>query len=50
MTYTYKVYYEDDAITFKRENCYKLVRARGKKNAMEVFKKKFPGLYPLFAV
>ena len=48
MTFTFKVYYEDDSLYnyWKVKN--KLVRAKSKEQALERFKEKF-GIEPLYA-
>ena len=49
MTFTYRVYYEDDSIRSYGEVRSRLVRARTPKQAMEKFRKKY-GVEPLYAV
>ena len=48
MTFTFKVYYEDDSIYSYGEVRYKLVRAKNRKQAMKRFKEKF-GVDPIYA-
>ena len=48
MTFTFKVYYEDDSIYSYGEVRYKLVRAKNRKQAMERFKEKF-GVEPIYS-
>lgn len=48
MTFTFKVYYEDDSIYNCGELKYKLVRANNKEQAMKRFKEKF-GVEPIYA-
>lgn len=45
--YTYKIYYEDDSTTFKRNGGWKLVRGHTPEQAVRKFRAKFPDLYPL---
>ena len=46
MTFTFKVYYEDDSIYNYGEVRYKLVRAKNVEQAMKRFKEKF-GVEPI---
>ena len=48
MTFTFKVYYEDDSIYNYGEVRYKLVRAKNRKQAMKRFKEKF-GVEPIYS-
>ena len=48
MTFTFKVYYEDDSVYNYRKVKNKLVRAKSKEQALERFKEKF-GIEPLYA-
>lgn len=48
MTFTYRVYYEDDSIWNYGKVKRKLVRARSPKKAMEKFRMKY-GVEPLYA-
>ena len=48
MTFTFKVYYEDDSIYNYGKVKNKLVRAKSKEKAMARFKEKF-GIDPLYA-
>ena len=41
MTFTFKVYYEDDSVYNYGQVRYKLVRAKNRKQAMTRFKEKF---------
>ena len=47
MTFTFKVYYEDDSIYNYGEVRYKLVRAKNREQAMKRFKEKF-GVDPIY--
>jgi hypothetical protein len=49
MTYTFKVYYEDDSLFNYGKKRSKLVRAKNKEQALERFKEKY-GVTPLYAV
>ena len=49
MTFTFRVYYEDDSTFSYGKKRSKLVRAKSKKQAMNRFKEKF-GIDPLYAV
>ena len=49
MTFTFRVYYEDDSLRYYGKERSKLVRAKNKEQAMNRFKKKF-GINPLHAV
>lgn len=49
MTYTFKVYYEDDALFNYGKKRSKLVRAKNEEQALERFKEKY-GVTPLYAV
>ena len=49
MTFTFRVYYEDDSLHNYGKNLSKLVRAKNKEQAMERFKEKF-GINQLYAV
>ena len=49
MTFTFRVYYEDDSLHNYGKNLSKLVRAKNKEQAMERFKEKY-GIDPLYAV
>ena len=49
MTFTFRVYYEDDALCSYGKKRSKLVRAKNKEHAMERFKEKY-GITPLYAV
>jgi hypothetical protein len=46
MTFTYRVYYEDDSFYNYGKIIYRLVRARSKEQAMERFREKY-GIEPL---
>ena len=48
MTFTFKVYYEDDSIYNYGYERYKLVRAKNRKQAMKRFKEKF-GVEPIYS-
>ena len=48
MTFTFRVYYEDDSLHSYGKKRSKLVRAKNKEQAMNRFKKKF-GINPLYA-
>ena len=47
MTFTFKVYYEDDSVYNYGEVRYKLVRAKNREQAMKRFKEKF-GVDPIY--
>lgn len=49
MTFTFRVYYEDDSLLNYGKERSKLVRAKNKELAMERFKQKH-GITPLYAV
>ena len=49
MTFTFRVYYNDDSILNYLKERSKLVRAKNKEQAMERFKEKY-GINPLYAV
>lgn len=49
MTFTYRVYYEDDSIWNYGKMKSRLVRAGSPKKAMEKFREKY-GVEPLYAV
>jgi hypothetical protein len=49
MTFTFRVYYEDDSLRNYGKKRSKLVRAKIRKQAMERFKEKY-GIDPLYAV
>ena len=49
MTFTFRVYYEDDSMFSYGKKRSKLVRAKTKEQAMERFKEKY-GIEPLDAV
>ena len=49
MTFTFRVYYEDDSMFSYGKKRSKLVRAKNKEQAMERFKGKY-GIDPLYAV
>ena len=49
MTFTFRVYYEDDSLCSYGKKRSKLVRAKSKEHALERFKEKF-GINPLYAV
>lgn len=49
MTFTFRVYYEDDSFHSYGKKRSKLVRAKNKEQAMERFREKF-GINPLYAV
>ena len=49
MTFTFRVYYEDDSLYTYGQERSKLIRAKNKEQAMERFKKKY-GVDPLYAV
>ena len=49
MTFTFRVYYEDDSLQSYGKKRSKLVRAKNKEQAMERFKEKY-GINPLCAV
>ena len=48
MTFTFKVYYEDDSIHNYAEVRYKMVSAKNREQAMKRFKEKF-GVEPIYA-
>ena len=48
MTFTFKVYYEDDSVYNYVEVRYKLVRAKNAEQAMKRFKEKF-GVEPIYS-
>ena len=48
MTFTFRVYYEDDSTYNYGEERYKLVRAKNRDQAMKLFKEKF-GIEPIYA-
>ena len=48
MTFTFRVYYEDDSLRYYGKERSKLIRAKNKEQAMNRFKKKF-GINPLYA-
>ena len=49
MTFTFRVYYEDDSLLNYCKKRSKLVRAKNKEQALERFKEKY-GIAPLYAV
>ena len=49
MTFTFRVYYEDDSLHSYGKKRSKLVRAKNKEQAMKRFKEKY-GTTPLYAV
>ena len=49
MTFTFRVYYEDDSFYSYGKKRSKLVRAKNKEQALERFKEKY-GIAPLYAV
>ena len=49
MTFTFRVYYEDDSLYTYGKKRSKIVRAKNKEQAMERFKEKY-GIVPLYAV
>ena len=49
MTFTFRVYYEDDSLQSYGKKSSKLVRAKNKEQALVQFKEKF-GINPLYAV
>lgn len=49
MTFTFRVYYEDDSLLNYGKKRSRLVRAKSKERAMERFKEKY-GINPLYAV
>ena len=49
MTFTFRVYYEDDSLRNYGKKRSKLVRAKNKEQALDRFKEKF-GISPLHAV
>ena len=48
MTFTFRVYYEDDSLLYYGKERSKLIRAKSKEQAMERFKKKYD-IIPLYA-
>ena len=48
MTFTFRVYYEDDSLLYYGKERSKLVRAKNKEQALERFKKKYD-IIPLYA-
>ena len=48
MTFTFRVYYEDDSLYSYGKKRSKLVRAKNKERALEKFKEKY-GIIPLYA-
>ena len=49
MTFTFRVYYEDDSLLNYGKKRSKMVRAKNKEQALDRFKEKF-GINPLYAV
>ena len=49
MTFTFRVYYEDDSLRNYGKKRSKLVRAKNEEQALERFKEKY-GINPLYAV
>ena len=49
MTFTFRVYYEDDSLCSYGKKRSKLVRAKNKEQALDRFKEKY-GITPLYAV
>ena len=49
MTFTFRVYYEDDGLYIYGKKRSKMVRAKNKEQAMKRFKEKY-GIDPLYAV
>ena len=49
MTFTFRVYYEDDSLRNYGKKRSKLVRSKNNEQAMERFKEKY-GIDPLYAV
>ena len=49
MTFTFRVYYEDDSLMNCGKERSKLVRAKNKEQSMERFREKY-GITPLYAV
>ena len=49
MTFTFRVYYEDDSLRYYGKERSKLVREKTKEQALERFKEKY-GIAPLYAV
>lgn len=49
MTFTFRIYYEDDSLQNYGKERSKLVRAKNKEQAMERFKEKY-GIDPLYVV
>ena len=48
MTFTFRVYYEDDSLLYYGKERSKLIRAKNKERALEKFKEKY-GIIPLYA-
>ena len=49
MTFTFRVYYEDDSLFSYGKTRSKMVRAKNKEQALDRFKEKY-GIAPLYAV
>lgn len=49
MTFTFRVYYEDDSLQSYGKKRSKLVRAKNKKQSLDRFRNKY-GINPLYAV
>ena len=49
MTFTFRVYYEDDSLRYYGKERSKLVREKNKEQAMNRFKEKY-GINPMYAV
>ena len=49
MKFTFRVYYEDDSLLNYGKERSKLVRAKSKEQALEIFREKY-GIDPLYAV
>ena len=49
MTFTFRVYYEDDSLRYYGKKRSKMVRAKNKEQALDRFKEKY-GINPLYAV
>lgn len=49
MTFTFRVYYEDDSLMNYGKKRSKLVRAKNKERALDRFREKY-GITPLYAV
>ena len=49
MTFTFRVYYEDDSLLNYGKKRSKMVRAKNKEKALDRFKEKY-GIAPLYAV